>query len=149
MSDIAEEVVEEAIDMPQEAPENDSESPAEEQPETVSLQISPVISTVLQGMPIPVSIAGHAAGWQVVPITEDDGSKNFAAVLALSQGNGFQLYWFRDQDMQRFINNAIMVHREQLRLLDQANPLMVANKTQMDQAIAGQQAAQRLIVPGR
>jgi hypothetical protein len=150
MSDdtIAEQIVTEAME-PQESPESDSQTSAAEQPEAVSIEISHVLSTVLQGMQIPVEFAGHASGWQIIPITEDDGSKSLAVVLSLTRGNGLDLYWFRAKDLEVFIQQAIMTHQQQLRGIQNLNPLMVANKSQMQQAIGQHEAAHRLIVPGR
>lgn len=118
-----------------------------EQMESGVLKISPVIGNILKGMPVPVEISGHSQVWQSIPFSEDDGSKSLAAALALTRGNGFSIYWFREPDLEKFISQAIMVHQDMRRKLAAANPLVVADSAQMAQAVRGERAVQRLITP--
>jgi hypothetical protein len=108
------------------------------------LQISSVLGTFLQQMPIPIDMAPHASCFQMVPFEEDDGTKSMAVCLGFTVGNGIEMYWFRENELRAFIGNAMQIHQALLGQLDKKHPLMVANQEQMKQAIN-----QKNIVDGR
>jgi hypothetical protein len=100
------------------------------------LQISHVLGTFLQQMPIPIDIAGHASCFQLVPYKEDDGTDSVAVALATSKGNDISIIWFREPEMRQFVNNAMQAHQAMLKELKAKNPLLVASENDMRQAIA-------------
>jgi hypothetical protein len=114
------------------------------------LQISAVLGTFLQQMPIPIDIASHASCFQLVPFTEDDGKKSFAVALGFTMGNGLEIFWFRESELRAFIGNAMNAHQSMLKELNTMNPLIVASQDQMQQAIQQKNMVDgKLILGGR
>lgn len=107
--------------------------------EAVPLEINEVLGRALQALVIPAEPVGNGFYWQTYPVDMPDGKKSVAAILAITRGNGIELYWFGPNDMQKFANGTmqtLQVQRDQSAAL---NPLVVADSRQMSDVIASQE----------
>lgn len=114
------------------------------------LQISSVLGTFLQQMPVPIDIASHASCFQLVPFEEDDGTKSVAIALGFTSGNGLEIYWFRESELRAFIGNAMQIHQIMLSELNKLHPLQTANAQDLQKVIANKNMVDgKLILGGR
>ena len=94
----------------------------------------------------------HASAWQVEPvtITKQDGSTMdaFFAVETRIRGNKIEVYWYNLEDLNDHVRNAALTLQKLTMLLQAHNPLVVANKQQM-QAVVEQAKQSGIIIPGR
>lgn len=106
----------------------------------------------LSNIPFMPSPEPHASGWQVekVEATMDDGSTKdmFFVVETKIHGNQIVVYWYDLNSLREHVQTAMMALQKLGMVMQANNPLVVANKSQMDNVI--NEAKQTgLIVPGR
>lgn len=92
----------------------------------------------------------HASAWQIeeVEATLDDGStkKVFFVVETRISGNQIRVYWYNLEKLRDHVQVAMMTLQKLAMIEQAANPLVVANSTQMNNVI--QEAKQTgLILP--
>lgn len=118
------------------------------QEEAVPLQISAVLGTFLQKIPIPVDMVGNGYCFQLVPYEEDDGEKSFVIALGITDGNGLQIYWFKDHGIRAFIGAAMQAHQGLLGEVDKLHPIQIANAATLQQTLQQKNFADGKLVLG-
>jgi hypothetical protein len=97
-----------------------------------------LLSKAVSMAPIPVGYTGNVFGWQLVPMTGEDGKKFCTAVLSISDGNGIDLYFYGPEDMAQFAQAAQQAHGMQMMENARLNPLQVVSPQQMQGLINAQ-----------
>lgn len=110
------------------------------------------LHNALSGIPFLPQPQPHASSWQVeeieVTLEDDSVRKVYFVVETRIRGNQIEVYWYNLADLDDHVRAAVGA-LNLLRMQEQvANPLMVANKQQMENVVA-QAKNSGLIIPGR
>lgn len=105
----------------------------------------------LEKIPFQPQPEPHASGWQVeeVKVELEDGTekKLYFVVETRICGNGIRVYWYDLENLRQHVQTAMMALQKLGMAVQAANPLVVANSSQMQNVI--EEAKQTGLIIGR